>query len=266
MGFAPTQNQNGGWEATRDYYMLAETWESTNIQARFSRGTPVSTADPSISSLFSFLKVESKSAAYEDSGTVKVTIKYTGSSLSQYGGESGAVLSLEALPTYRLEGRLRDLPLAEHPKFKALTLPDEKLLLGTVLNGDAILSGNKAIAPSFPDGVYEYVKNDAGEEITLSSNDALSIAQLIKDGITSFQSPVFVWIEIAEGDSGLTSGQISNLGLIDNNPRGLPFTAPGGREWMLSSATQEQQGELYRTTLEWTASERGGWDEFLYTV
>jgi hypothetical protein len=264
MGFAPTQNQNGGWNASRGYYMLASTWESTAIQTRFARGTVITTADPDVGSLYSFLSVESKTASYEDSGTVLLTVQYTGSAEAQFGGDGDADLTLQALPTYRLEGRLRDLPLSEHPKYKALTDADEKLLLGKVLGGDAIMNGSKAIEPAI-DGVYEFVKNSTGDEITLTTADALSVAQLIKDGQTSFQAPTYVWIENTEGNTPLTAGQVNSLGLIDPNPRGLPWEAPGGREWMLSGASQEQQGDLYRTVLEWTASERGGWDDFLYT-
>jgi hypothetical protein len=35
---------------------------------------------------------------------------------------------------------------------------------------------------------------------------------------------------------------------------------------MLTGAFQEQRGELYTTDLEWTLSEKGGHDEFLYVA
>jgi hypothetical protein len=74
---------------------------------------------------------------------------------------------------------------------------------------------------------------------------------------------------------GLTTGEViplgeftaSQLNLLSKvaTPRGNPPNVSGDRNWLLTSASQEQRGELYQTTIEWTLSEREGWDSFLYS-
>lgn len=266
MGFAPTQSQNGGWTATRRYYMLATTWEGATVQNRFARGTPISTADPGIASIYSFLTVESKVANYEDSGTVQLTVTYTGSPDGQYGGEGGGDLTLAALPIYRLDGRLRDLSFSLHPKFAALST-GERSLLGELINGnierspeDATKAGKWLDSINFADYTHPSVWPDP---VTLTA-DGLEFADRIAEGSSTYQAPTLVWTEITEGNIGMTPSQLGKLGEI-STPRGNPPTIPG-YNWMLTSASQQQQGDLFQTTLEWTLSPPDGWDSFLYTL
>ena len=265
MGFAPTQNQNGGWSATRSYYMLAETWEGAATQTRFARGTAISTADPSVDSVYSFLAVESKTASYEDCGTIILTVNYTGSASAQFGGEDQGDLSLEAQPTYRLEGRLRELSLAEHPKFKALP-DDQRRNLNLALDGTYKISrdGLELLVPSSNDGKFiPVIGLEFGQPLTIDAGDAQEFALLINDGQITYEAPSLVWIETTQGQTGMTPQQLGKLGEI-STPRGNPPTVPG-YNWMLTSASQQQSGMLYQTTLEWTLSTPSGYNQFLYT-
>ena len=269
MGFSPTQNQNGGWTASRDYYMLTSTWTSGTTQTRFAKDELVATADPTIDSLFAFLRVDTKSAIHEDSGTTRLTVNYTGSPSGQYGGENDDQLTLDAAPTYRLVGRLRELPLSEHPKWQNLGSITEEYALGEALNGNSVVSpsgdqvGNYVVGAD-NNSTFKPLPDGSGTAITLESSEALSFAGLLQKGIYTFQSPAFTWIETTQGDSGIPDGQLSKLGKVDT-PRGTPPTPLGqGRDWMLTDAAQEQRGKLYRTSLEWTVSPAEGWGAFLY--
>lgn len=265
MGFAPSQNQNGGWEATRDYYMLAATWEGPAVQNRFSRGTSITTADPSIPSVYSFLTVESKIANYEDSGTVRLSVRYTGSASSQFGGEDGGDLTLEALPIYRMEGRLRELSLNLHPKWQPLG-PDQQYALNALIDG-------KVTRFATTQEIGYYVETDNGNQTWVPSmwdgvpivliGDAIEFAGRIEGGRITYEAPTLTWTEVTQGNFGLTAPQLGKLGEI-STPRGNPPTIPG-YDWMLTGAGQEQRGELYQTTLEWTLSPPTGYDDFLYT-
>ena len=264
MGFAPTQNQNGGWSATRSYYMLAETWEGAATQTRFARGTAISTADPSVDSVYSFLAVESKTASYEDCGTIILTVNYTGSASAQFGGEGGGDLTLDALPIYRMEGRLRELPFSLHPKWQSLS-DDHKYALGLLIGGHVVRDpSNNAKIGIFVDNTefLNTISASTGEDIVLSG-DALEFAERVGEGQITFESPTLTWTETTQGNIGLTAPQIGKLGEI-STPRGNPPTIPG-YDWMLTGASQQQRGELYNTTLEWTLSPPDGHDSFLYT-
>lgn len=72
-----------------------------------------------------------------------------------------------------------------------------------------------------------------------------------------------VWTESRQGNSGLTFDQIQKLGKIDK-PSGSPPEPSGVRDWMLTSAFNEETGGLHRTELEWTMSEAGGFNPTLY--
>lgn len=269
-GFAPTQNQNGGWSATRSYYMLADTWESQSTLDDFRRGRSIIDVDDTVSPIYDFLKIESKQVNYEDSGTVLLTVNYTGSPDTQYGGGAdGPELSDEALPIYRLEGRLRDVPILEHPKFKKLKEDneDEFNVLSRIYSGDArpytTTAGPQAVEQNF-DGQWVIVTKDDDTELVFTTDDGIDFYKLLQNGQTTYQATAYVWTETTEGKDKLDKTEVEDLGYIYNDPRGFPFTLPDGRDWLLTSASQEQQGELYRTTIEWMASEPEGWNEFLY--
>ena len=80
---------------------------------------------------------------------------------------------------------------------------------------------------------------------------------------TAIAGDSITWTESTQGASGLTSAQLNLLGNIAT-PRGNPPEPSGTRDWMLTSAFQEERGELFVTDLEWTLSEKGGHDSFLY--
>ena len=263
MGFSPSQNQTGGWNATRSYYMLASTWENATTQLRFYIGQPITTADPSVSSDYSFLRIESVNVVYEDSGTVLLTVNYTGAGFSPYTGENNDILSPEAKPIYRLEGRLTSISLALHPKFSRLPV-DEQYALESVLLGDAELVGYRAVAPNAIDGKWEPLKGDDDQEIQISSSDGIEFADIIRDGTTTWDHPTLVWTETTDGDTPISPSVIDGLIPVIQQPRGLSFNLPNGINWMSTGITQEQKGKLYRTTTEWTSSPPGGWDETLY--
>jgi|11BtaG_2_1085332.scaffolds.fasta_scaffold00357_6 hypothetical protein len=286
MGFAPTQNQNGGWTASRSYYMLAETWESEATQIRFKRGESIQVADPSVDSVYSFLAIESKSASYEDSGTVLVAVNYTGVSGTAFGGENGDELSLEALPTYRLDGRLRDMPITEHPKWREMDSEDGSNInsswaLEKVLNGEAELRWDLLAAGNWleDEGGRYFVELKAAplfsdeEEDVEWEEDGLAHgwATIIHRGITTYLSPTLTWTETTQSNIPMTGqeikklGQVELQGLIRGNP---PVVGEriGEYEWLMTSATQDQRGELYQTTIEWSLSEKGGWNRRLYDL
>ena len=261
MGFAITQNENAGWDATRDYYMTKDTWEGANAQARFAVGNDIAIADPTVSSSFNFLKVKSKVASYEDSGTIRLSVSYSGSGASQFGGEDGGLLTLDAVPTYRLEGSLRELPFSDHPKWQALE-ETKRVYLGGLMNG-TYETDEFGLGCYFRIGGERYnVKDTSGNNVEFV-DDEQTFAKRIGEGQTSYQAPSLTWTEYTQGESGMTPAQIGKLGEI-SSPRGNPPTVEG-YDWMLSGASQEQRGQLYQTTIEWVLSRAGGHDAFLYT-
>lgn len=260
-GFTATQSENGAWTGRHSFMVRTTAWNNSSTRGQFSKGTPITSLDTNLSSYFDFLKIVTTEIASEEGDLMRIAVTLAGAQESQY--EEGD-LSSSSEPTYRLTGSLQDAPFSQHPKWKALT-DEQKTALGFVLDGT--LSFNielgkvveikpaAATQEEFFDPFLPY------DEIIV--DDALEFARLIAQGETTYLRPVFTWTEATQGNSGLTGAQINKLGRIAS-VRGNPPTPDGDRDWMLTSATQEETGDQITTDLEWTLSERGGHSEFLY--
>ena len=238
--FRCQQSENGGWTASHTIIVTRAGFDTAGIPT-----------------FFSFLKITDVSVTAEEGDLITLEVNAAGSAAGQYESGDGTGLDTQSLPTYELRGQLSDASFSNHRKWLELGDSD-KMLLGILLSGG-----------------FEY-KPSTGKLVTitednnfrnfdeqLSSDDAKSFAKLIQQGQTSYERSQYTWTETTEGLDQLTAPQLNKLGLI-STPRGTPPEAGGTRNWKLISATQSQQGELYRTTLEWQLSDDGGHNTFLY--
>jgi len=256
-GFQPKQSENGGVTASHQYTLLAQSWNNSFIRNKFARGNSIAVIDPNIASQWNFLTVASKSLDFQEGGYLVVTVEFSGSATAQYGDSEG--ISDDAPPVYRLEGRLAELPFSKHPKWRELT-DTQKTILGYLLDG--------VYRWDISEGVIKILQDDGSlvDDETLSeeiTGDALEFANLIAEGESTYLSPTITWTETTQGTDGVTAQQLNKLGKIAT-PRGSPPTPSGSRDWMLTGAGQEQRGDLKQTSLEWTLSEREGFNSFLY--
>jgi hypothetical protein len=261
-GFNPKQDQNNTWTASRDYAMLRATWEQGQTRTKFAIGNIITNLDSEVSNGWSFLTITEKELVHEEAEHIVIRVTFNG---SQPIGFDGTTTQDGNPPTYRLEGRLAELSLSQHPKWKALS-DDEQLALGKLLRGE-YRWGPDPFADPYPGSNGTYVfRQETLVFISpdpIQSNDAKLFAEYIASGKTTYVVPSVVYIETQTGPDDMTPAQLNLLGKI-SNPRGNPPTPSGNRNWMLTGASQEQRGKIYQTQFEWTLSEREGWDEFLY--
>jgi hypothetical protein len=258
-GFTATKAENGGWTGRHTFAIRRTAWANASVRNKFAKGISITTLDPDLSGFWSFLKTVETEVTSEEGDFTMVSVTLSGAQGATY-GEGG--LDEEAEPTYRLSGQLQDAPLSMHPKWAALS-PIEKQALGEMISQGFVYD-----PPTFRIGTKNEItfwveSNSDGEDYVLSSDDAKEFAVRIARGETTYLRPILTWTETTQGNSGLTNSQLNKLGNVAT-PRGNPPEAAGTRDWMLTSAFQEQQGELIRTDLEWTLSEKGGHDAFLY--
>jgi len=252
-GLQISRSESGGFSATHEIIIKAEDF--ANLAPNFVRGTPLVEIDPTIPPPFDeFLAVDTISFTRTDGDLYVFNITATGAP-AQFEADE---LTPGVEPTYTLTGQLQDVPFSMHPKWKDLGDGDKKLLgmlLSELLTYD--IAAN-----------ILYLNNDANAEVAfidqLTAADAISFASLIQQGQTTYQKSSYTWNESTEGADQLTTSQIGSLGKV-STPRGGPPQPSQQRDWMLTSVSQSQSGELYRTTLEWTLSEEDGWDDFLYS-
>jgi len=248
-GLQISRSESGGFSATHEIIIKAEDF--ANLAPNFVRGTPLVDIDPTIPPPFDeFLTIDTISFTRTDGDLYVFNITATGAP-AQFEADE---LTPGVEPTYTLTGQLQDVPFSMHPKWAPITDAD-KTLLGNLINGDLWYD----IAN---DVLYKTGVDESSVE-QLAGADAKSFASLIQQGQSTYQKSGYTWNEATEGADQLTPQQINTLGKI-STPRGNPPEATAGRDWMLTSVSQSQSGELYRTTLEWTLSEEGGWDDFLY--
>lgn len=253
-GFTASASENGGWTAKHEFAVKADDFE--DLQSSFAKGTLLADLDPSIPAPFdSFLQISEVSFDRVEGDLFFLSVTATGSGTNQFQDDE---LGGDALPTYELSGTLSEVPLTQHPLYATLTA-QERFALGALLQGDVLYRENDTTIGNYREDSNEWIPFN----VTLSA-DALEFARRFAAGDTTYLVPRIIWTETTEGDDQLTIEQLPNLGRVAT-PRGNPPT-PATRDWLLTNASGSQQGNLYRTTLEWTLSERGGWDTFKYTA
>jgi hypothetical protein len=259
-GFNATRDEKGAWTGTHSFAIRTTAWSNGAVRAQFAKGTSITLVDPGLAAYWEFLKIVEQTVTSEEGGFTMVQTKLSGGE-GQFDEDE---LSDEAQPKYRLEGQLQDAPLSMHPKWVALT-DEQKTALGFLISGNLVFDEGQGKvcriigdAPT-PDKFFDpFLPYDL-----IIVGDALEFAKVIARGETTYLRPTFIWTESTQGADKLTNAQINLLGNI-SVPRGSPPEPAGTRDWMLTSAFQEQNGELYTTDLQWTLSEKGGHDEFLY--
>jgi hypothetical protein len=257
-GFTATRQENGGYIGRHSFAISRTAWES-GAANQFSKGQPITSFDDSLPFSWNFLKIVETEIVSEEGDIVMISVTLSGAQGASYNEDDEA-----PAPTYRLNGQLQDAPLSMHPKWAALE-DIEKAGLALLIRGQAEydLPTFKVGSYSVEDSTFNAIKDSSGTEILMDSEDAKEFALRIARGETTYSRPVITWTESAQGTDGLTNAQLNKLGNV-STPRGDPPEASGTRDWMLTSAFQEQRGDLFTTDLEWTLSEKGGHDAFLY--
>jgi hypothetical protein len=255
-------NDKGQLEGSGEYIIAKE--QVNSILSKVYPGAFATTIDDNIPTWAGSLRVESHDILIDEGGLATLSIQFIAPSGSQYDSTSPDTTSND--PAYRLEGRLSEKSLTEHEKFKALE-EDQQVALKELISGN-IIWARDAFTPG--DFALYYPRKEDGSQTTFYitlAGDSISFANLIAGGITTYVSPTITWTETAEGSSPMTSAQLNKLGKV-SNPRGNPPEPSGVRNWMLTGAGQEQRGvasgAIYQTTVEWTLSEKDGWNDFLY--
>jgi len=261
-GFTATQDETGGWVGNHKFAIRRTAWANASIRGQFIKGVSITALDSGLASYWSFLKVVTRTVDSEEGDFTMVSVTLSGAEGVTFGEDGG--LADDTEPTYRLSGQLQDAPLSLHPKWAALS-DIEKAGLSLLIRGQAEydLPTFKVGQYSAEDSVFYAIKDSSGAEIVMTAANAKAFALRIARGETTYLRPVITWTESTQGQTGLTNTQLNALGNI-TTPRGSPPEAAGTRDWMFTNAFQETRGELVTTDLEWTLSEKGGHDSFLY--
>jgi hypothetical protein len=267
---ARRDSDNSGWTATQTFRIVKGTLNDAPVRAFFAINTPATILDPSLDSIWSFLRLRNVDIQTTVGGWQDITANFGGIPTVDGNGNPIGDLS-EFQVTYAMRGVTGDVPLQEHPKFKALA-ESERVALGK------IASGEYGYGPEFnsdePNRTYFFENGNQTmflpEFDPIETEDAKTFAILFTQGETSYKGAGFTWSKRWTGTEPITAAQLNLLGKIVANPPGNPPTPSGDRDWLLAYANIEQQGEInanptFTNELVFELSEPGGWDTFLHT-
>jgi hypothetical protein len=265
--FQAEQSKQGGWTATQSYQIRRESIDLETFQSEFIIGRPIEALYPDVEKYWTFLGLASIPRVQHQTGDYSlISVKFAGyTAPSGQGTDEEVADTPEPTPTYSLRGSITERDILLHPKAVALNNDADYGILLSLKNGTYELRDG-TVQAKFIDEQSHVTWRPL--EVQPGAGDASDLADLIGRGVHTYRFPTFLWTKTWESSEEINPLEIDNLGVIDVPDGDFPF--PGGvgedRDWMLVSATQDQEGLKFRNTLEWELSDRGGWDEFLYEV
>lgn len=145
--------------------------------------------------------------------------------------------------------------------------------LGVATSEEPLLSHNRY--QNLPDDEREALRNiAAGKEedghgnsfrSVVDSEIGLEILKRFDRGQTSYLAPKITWRQSWVQDTKLTNSELNDIGNV-TDPEGDPPTLGQGRNWLCTGITQTQESQkAFRIEIEWMASDRGGWDDKVYS-
>ena len=265
--FAAQQDTEGGWTATQSFTIARATLDLETFQDDFRVNRPIGDLYPEIEGFWRFLGLASIPRVKHIAGDYTViSVKFAG-----YTGPTGQGTGddvPEPVPTYALRGAVQERDIMLHPKLAAAlrifpALPgiikgllEDKYELRDVGGDDKFV--NKQ---SDPEGNITYRELP----IQPAAGDSLIFATLVAQGVMTYKFPTFLWTKTWDSTEGIKPAEVNNLGTVDA-PDGDPPAIDGDRDWLLVTASQEQDGLKFRNTKEWQLSDRDGWDSDIYST
>ena len=263
-GFTVTRGDQGGWTASGEYEMSRATWDQPETRSKFSRRASITQIDPSIESFYQFLVLESVNVISDVADTITARVEYSGSIVDQYQGDNTDTLAPDVEFTTRLEIRERQESILTSKSFTNLSV-DEQGLIGLMLAGSLVYLAVSDQDPRLlyfpPSGNESDLEDFIPIEQQLSTPAAMDFAERISRGETTRIVHSVNWVVSSDGIGRITAAQLGRLNQA-RTPPGNPPT-PSDHDWKFIGATQEERGELIRTTLEYELSPPGGWPEIL---
>lgn len=182
-----------------------------------------------------FISVDTATAQVSEGDIAQITCNYAGTDNAS---------NDPAKTTYSIGMSLSEEPLLSHKKLKDLSVEEKEAL-------QAIISGKDKDS-------YGSLYKDK-----ITSPGGKKALEKIQRGQTSYYSPKLTWRQSTVRKASAASSDVNKIGQIDN-PDGRQPNLGNGRNWLLNSVTQTQEGSSYRIEREWISSDAGGWDADIY--
>jgi len=182
-----------------------------------------------------FILVDTVTAQVSEGDIAQITCNYAGTDNDSNDPKK---------TTYALGLSLSEEPILTAKKFRDIPDAEKEALQGIISGKDKDSSGS----------LYKDM---------VTSTLGKKALQKILRGQTSYYSPKVTWRQATVRNSSAASADVKKIGQIDT-PDGREPKLEDGRNWLLNSVTQSQEGNAFRIEREWISSDAGGWDEDIY--
>lgn len=201
-----------------------------------------------------FMKLRSIDVSNNEGDTGVVTCSYRGSSTPDYefGNEETTSTALNCTTS--------ETPIEQHPKYKDVPTVDKELM-------QELKNGRYKLSKTQPESgaVYESKVDDIGVQV-IKFTDELSVelAGLISKGILTFleSTPIYTYTYTTKLKP--RGSDLNKVGKIYSNPKEAP-SVTGGRDWLCTSLSYNENAETYVVTAEFRLSGKDGWNPLIYT-
>jgi hypothetical protein len=260
--FTFSRDNEGKMTGSHTFTSLRGALSGAATQARFAKGTPITSLDTTLPAFFSVLKVDSFESQDLPGGYCEIRVQLTGYTET---GEFGFDREIN----YSSQTSLVEKSMLEHPKYLSdVGEAQDRAAFTAMYNGFAEAK-NLGIRNSEGVPVSMDVYSVTDNELKLATITTLPAMEwfhhIFELGYRTYEYPAFEWRKSTANAGGLTSGEINAVGKRDSNPAGNPPhpSSPTGRQytWLKISASDDR-GESSASTEEvW---QWGDWPSKIY--
>ena len=202
---------------------------------------------------YEFMSCSGVDVENDEGGNMRITVKYSG--VTENGGDDPVTST--ANKTYSISITNGEEDLITHFRYKDLIAEEKKIITNYSTGKYLSLSGTPY---KFQDG-GDHVET-AGFEVT--SVLGKELVDYIGKGVTRYLLPATIWRASYTSKKAPSSTILNAVGKI-TSATGAP-TLSNGRNWLFNGITTEQDGKVFKNTLEWQMSGPGGWDAKIYEL
>jgi hypothetical protein len=275
--FKAVEGENGQWKGSQSFKVIKGDYDKVTVRNQLLRGKKATELDPNNDQFFDFLKLKTSSIGTETGGYTIINVDYQG--YLEPDGTGGD--DEKPFTTYSLRGTTKSLPINEHPLYSQFS-DIERFMMGLLLSGEMSLSVDgqtlgywQTITNTSPEEeqqnmVFVPLENpdEGGTPYEFQSTESQDIAKLISTGTTSYEVGTFEYSVRWASEVPLKDDDIKELGYIATPPGNPVIPEGSGRNWKLTTLSQEQTGTeepVYQIELVYLLSDDGGWNPILYT-
>lgn len=231
--------------ATQTFTIRVEDKNTPQIQEAFSRGTPITTVNPTLDASYNYLEVEEREFQDIPGGYTQVFCTFSGY-------DEGSDYDTDRETTYTLRGVTTERPIIEHPNYLA------------EVRDAGSTQEHLAIVALYKQEAYVVDTNAANPEVRDKSNDALIILQITDpnavkwyekifvDGVRTYDAPLYEWTKEKANAGGLGNSDLNGFGR-EQAPEGNPPEPPEDGWWQYTDVTEVtgSNGSSWSKTWRW---------------